>query len=56
MDIQYLVVEACKLGAKGIQVIGWTSPVSATNNPNGNLICITPDEPKTASDVSWFNK
>jgi hypothetical protein len=56
MDIQEIVRTACKLGAKGFQVLGWEPPHSGSDNPDGRLISIVPLPPSSASEVCWYDK
>lgn len=52
--IQQLVIKSNKLGASGMQVVGWVLPKSATDDPNGYLISIPAPQPKSASLPQWF--
>jgi len=49
------IIRANKLGAKGIQVVGFIDRCSATQNPE-LLLTIKMPEPMTAGEVAWYDK
>lgn len=53
--INKLVRRASKLGAKGIEVIGWMPPQSVSDNPDGVLVTRQP-ETKTGSEMPWYDE
>ena len=53
--VQRLIVRSCKLGAKGVRVVGWMPPVSASDNPEGTLITMPTTTPETASQLPWYD-
>lgn len=55
MDIQRLVKDANKLGAKGYQILAWQPPQSATDNPQGKFIYTVPSI-ATATETPWSDK
>lgn len=56
MNIQSLVIQACKLGAMGFRVMGWIPPSSATEDPNGRLMYVKAEPPKSPSESWWYEK
>lgn len=46
---------ANKLGAKGIEVVGYLEPQSATELPELRLIAQMPKE-TTASEMAWYDR
>ena len=57
MDVKIAnaIVKANKLGAGGIQVIGYIEPRSAADNDNIILITQIPI-PSTACELAWYDK
>lgn len=53
--INKLVHRASKLGAKGIEVIGWVPPQSCSSNPDGVLVTRQP-EMKTSGEIPWYDE
>jgi hypothetical protein len=51
--INYLVHKASKLGAQGIEVTGWIPPQSASADPIGTLILLSP-APTTGAMKPWY--
>ncbi len=49
------ILEANQLGAKGIQVIGYSEPQSAAETPNFVLLVQTPEQ-GTTSEPAWYDK
>jgi len=54
--VQHLVVEACKLGARGYQVIGWEPPRSSSDDSRGRLLHVRPAPPSSASQPMWYER
>ena len=48
------IKRANKLGAKGIEVIGYVEPQSAGDDYNYTLVTSVPDENLTAGDKPWY--
>jgi len=48
------IKRANKLGAKGIEVIGYVEPQSAGDDYNYTLVTRVPDENLTAGDKPWY--
>lgn len=55
MNIQQLVIKACKLGAKGYRVLGWIPPQSGTDNPEGNFVVDKPEQ-SSPSEAAWYDR
>ena len=55
MDIQSLVIRACKLGAKGMQVVGWYPPKTVTEDPNGYMIYYVGKPQTSPSCIPWYD-
>ena len=49
------IIEANKLGAKGLQVTGYTRPATASEPPDLKLIATIPRN-GTASELAWYDK
>lgn len=49
------IVRANKLGAKGVQVIGYIEPQLATQDPHWMLITEPPKE-QDASELPWYER
>jgi hypothetical protein len=52
--IQRLVIRACKYGAQGIRVLGWTAPQSASDDPEGKLVITNPPSVTSATQKAWY--
>ena len=56
MNINVLVNKASKLGASGLEVLGWIPPQTATEDPAGKFIVAIGEQENSATEFNWYEK
>jgi len=57
MQIAVLLREASRLGARGIEVVGWNPPITASSSEIGTFITVNHNgENISCSETPWYLK